>query len=96
MFLSDFMRYEQVKQKVRNDMAEKKCKGMRRHGGAFSLERPQWVPCKKKAVVMVAGTQITSGKKEKFTLPACMVCYQEAISTEDITITKVEPLESEE
>jgi hypothetical protein len=68
-------------------MATVRCEGYRRHGGAFTLGPVTWKQCTNDAVVSLVVVQ--DGKKE--TLPACMTCWNECIST-GVTIKSVTPL----
>ncbi len=64
-----------------------KCEGYRRYGGAFSFGPVVWEQCKKKAIVELI---VVQGKKQ-ITFPACMTCWDEAISN-DIRIIKAKPI----
>ena len=65
-----------------------RCEGWRRHGGVFTLGPVVWEQCKNDATVMIKVEQ--DGKVE--TLPACPICWNEAIDT-GIKILDVVPIE---
>lgn len=62
-----------------------RCEGYRRYGGALTMGKPVWEQCKNDAVVMLTIAQEES-------LPACLVCWEEAEKTESIQVTKVDVL----
>jgi hypothetical protein len=66
------------------------CEGWRRYGGAFSLGPTKWKQCTENAIVMLT---VKQEKEEE--LPACNMCWKEAIEKE-IKILKVIPLAAQE
>ena len=53
-----------------------RCEGWRRYGGAFTFGPVRWEQCKNLAVVTL--TVVQDGITQD--MPACMVCWQEALS----------------
>ena len=69
-----------------------KCEGYRKKGGLMAFGPVKWVRCKKSAIVLLTGTQ---GKNKKFKIPACITCWDEALSHEGIKILSTKPLKKE-
>lgn len=70
-------------------MDKKQCEGHRRCGGAFSFGPVVWTQCENDAIVMLT---VEQNEKRPETMPACMVCWLEAVSTDGIKIVKVDPV----
>jgi len=66
------------------------CEGWRRYGGAFTLGPVRWEQCKSDATVMLKLEQ--DGKEQ--TLPACHVCWDEAID-KGIRIIEAKPIQQQ-
>lgn len=64
-----------------------KCEGWRRHGGALSFGKPQWVQCDEDATVMLKIVQQGAISE----LPGCNTCWKEAIDS-GIEILSATPL----
>jgi len=63
-----------------------RCEGWRRRGGTFTLGPVTWEQCDNNAIV-----NLTVVQEKEETLPACKVCWQEAID-KGITIKSAIPL----
>jgi len=76
-----------------------RCEGWTRKGGTFTMGIPQWGQCENEAVVIIQGTQDSesnSGKREGFLQPACMKCWEKAMSIQHIKISCVTPINEEQ
>lgn len=69
-----------------------RCEGWIRKGGAFTLGPVVWEQCENEAVVSLKGVQ---GDNENFEQPACMECWNMAISYPGMKIAETMPLEKE-
>ena len=72
-----------------------RCEGWTKHGGAFSLGRPEWRQCKNDAVIILSGTQSKcngTNKRERFSMPACMDCWIKAQTTNHMKIKNAIPI----
>lgn len=64
-----------------------RCEGWRRNGGAFTFGPVKWSQCENNATVILEVVQ-----EEVEQLPACMVCWQEAIE-KGIKINHAKPIQ---
>ena len=66
-----------------------RCEGHRKHGGPFTFGPVTWVQCNNRAEVILDVTQPDTGREQ---LPACKVCWNEAIAKDGIIIHGVVPI----
>lgn len=70
-------------------MSKVRCEGWRKRGSVFSFGIPEWIQCENEAIVMLEVKQ-----EEIETLPACKICWQEAIDRK-MKILSVKPIVEE-
>lgn len=74
--------------KVKSKNKSIRCEGWRRYGGFMTLGPVTWEQCENDAVVNLMIIQ--DGEKQN--KPACITCWEEAMSTDGIRIIRTEPL----
>ncbi len=68
-----------------------RCEGWTRHGGAFTLGRPEWRQCENEGTVMLTAS---NKGEEPTTEPMCQGCWQKCIDADDITVIEAKPIEA--
>jgi len=73
---------------MKSDEIVVQCEGYRRYGGAFSFGPPTWQRCVNAALVSLTVRQ----KSVTEVLPACNVCWKEALENKGVEVLNVMPL----
>jgi len=76
------------KEEAKAPVWDSQCQGYRRHGGAFTLGPVRWEQCKEQGVVLLT----VEAEGERTTVPACLVCWKEAVANVEMTVIAAEPI----